>query len=219
MVETGMRCLRERAEIVSADIRFAVDRVADMNRASGASPDFEGRLDLAHLAAAGHSLGGFASVRACQLDARIAACVNEDGGTADGIFLRYAGASSVKQPLLYVEASVPSSTDQQLAAMGSSRADWNARLDHMLNVVHEQQMRSAGAGSYKVSLHAPGIGHGSFGDLYLSSTTDEAKRLALHNLALTEAVTRAFLDKHLKGATDTLLDDPRAGPEMVVKRY
>jgi hypothetical protein len=49
------------------------------------------QFEITHLAAVGHSLGGFAAVRACQQDARIRACVNEDGGTADGVFLRYPG--------------------------------------------------------------------------------------------------------------------------------
>jgi dienelactone hydrolase len=219
MVEIGMRCLRERADVVAADIRFVIDQLALINRPRSEPPDFEGRLDLRRLAAVGHSLGGFASVRACQLDGRITACVNEDGGTADGVFLHYAGASSPTQPFLYVEASVPTPSDQQLAANGITREDWNARLNRMVNVVHEQQLRSSGAGSYKVSLHAAGMVHGSFGDLYLTAATDEARRSALHNLLLCEEVTRAFLDKHLKGATATLLDDPGGRTEVVVKKY
>jgi predicted dienelactone hydrolase len=219
MVEIGLRCVRDRAAIVAADIGFVLDRIADVNRARGGSPDLGGRFDLTHLAAVGHSLGGFASVRACQLDTRISACVNEDGGTADGAFLQYAGDSGPKQPLLYVEASLPALSDQQLAATGLTRADWNARLDRMVTVVHERQLHSSGPGSYKVALHAPGMQHGSFGDLYLTATTDDARRTALHNLEICEAVTLAFLDKVLKGAKGTLLDDDSRRPEIVVQRY
>jgi hypothetical protein len=61
--------------------------------------------------------------------------------------------------------------------------------------------------------------HGSFGDAYLTASTADAKRVALHNLALCEEVTRAFLDKYLKGATDTLLDDGAGRPEVAMKRY
>jgi dienelactone hydrolase len=219
MVEIGMRCLRERAQTVADDIRVVLDWIAELNATRGRSPDVGGAFDPARIAAVGHSLGGFASVRACQQDPRIVACVNEDGGTADGVFLRYAGASSPRQPILYVEASVPAPTDQQLAAGGITRADWNTRLDRMVSVVHEQQLRSSGRGSYKVELHAPGMQHGSFGDLYLSANTAEARRTAMHNLALSEAVTRAFLDKYLKRAAATLLDDPAARSEIVVKKY
>jgi dienelactone hydrolase len=206
MVEVGMRCLRERADVVAADMRFVIDQIAK-------------QFDITQLAAVGHSLGGFAAVRACQQDARIRACVNEDGGTADGLFLNFPGALAPKQPVLYVEASVPTPTDQQLAANGITRDEWNRRLGRMVNVVHEQQMRSSGPGSYKVSLHAPGMTHGSFGDAYLAAATAEARQIALHNLDLCDEVTRAFLDKHLKGATRTLLDDPAGRPEVTLKRY
>jgi dienelactone hydrolase len=219
MVEIGMRCLRDRAAIVAADIQFVLDRISEVNRTHGGSPDLGGRFDLTHLAAVGHSLGGFASLRACQLDPRIIACVNEDGGTADGAFLQYPGASGPKQPILYVEASLPSMSDQQLATIGLTRAEWNARLDRMVTVVHERQLQSSGSGSYKVALHAPGMQHGSFGDLYLTAPTDDARRTALHNLELCEAVTHAFLDEVLKGAKGTLLDDDTRQPEIVVRRY
>lgn len=219
IVETGMRCLRERADIVAADIRFVIGEIETLNHTRGGSPDLEGRFDMTRLAAIGHSLGGFASARACQLDARIAACVNEDGGTADGVFLRFPGAAPAKQPFLYVEASVPAPTDQQLAANGSTRADWNARLARLTTVVHEQQMRSFGSGSMKVALRAPGMQHGSFGDAYLTASTDVARQRALHNLALCNDVTRAFLDKYLKHDARTLLDVPAASPEITVKRY
>lgn len=89
----------------------------------------------------------------------------------------------------------------------------------MVNVIHEQQMRSAGSGSYKVLLHAPGMTHGSFGDAYLATSSAEARQMAIHNLELCDEVTRAFLDKNLKGAASTLLDDPAGRPEVTVKRY
>jgi pimeloyl-ACP methyl ester carboxylesterase len=206
MVEAGMRCLRERADVVAADMRFVIDQIAK-------------QFDIGQLAAVGHSLGGFAAVRACQQDARIRACVNEDGGTADGVFLNFPGALAPKQPLLYVEASVPTPTDQQLAVNGITRDEWNRRLDRMVTIVHEQQMRSSGRGSYRVSLHAPGMTHGSFGDAYLTAATPEARYIALHNLELCDEVTRAFLDKNLKGATRTLLDEAAGRPDVIVKRY
>jgi hypothetical protein len=57
---------------------------------------------------------------------------------------------------------------------------FNTLLDQIVNVVHEHQMRSAGRDSYEVSLHAPGMMHLSFGDLYLAADTAEARQVALH---------------------------------------
>src|SRR5260221_438416 len=106
-----------------------------------------------------------------------------------------------------------------LAASRLTRDEWTQRLDHVLNDVHEQQLRQSGRGSYKVSLRAPGIQHDSFGDAFLTARDPEASRIALYNLVLTEEVTRAFLDKHLKAAKSTLLDDGVERPEIVVKKY
>src|SRR5687768_16904234 len=87
---------------------------------------------------------------------------------------------------------------------GITRDESNRRLDRILKVVHERQMRSAGPGSYKVLLHAPAMTHGSFSDAYLAAPSPQARQMAIHNLELCNEVTRAFLDKNLKGATRTL---------------
>ncbi len=208
-VSVGMSCMRDRADVDAKDLQFVLDRVIALN----------GPFDLARVAAVGHSLGGFVSVRACQLDQRITVCVNEDGGTADGAFLQYVDAAPPKQPVLYVEASVPAMTDQQLAASGLTRDEWDRRLKHVLNDVHGEQLRGSGRGSYKVSLHAPGMQHSSFGDAFKTAATPEASRAALHNLALTEDVTRAFLDKHLKADPKTILDDGVERSEIVVTPF
>ena len=55
-------------------------------------------------AAIGHSMGGQASVRACQLDDRIKAGANLDGATVDGIFLKHGATQLIKHPFLYAEA-------------------------------------------------------------------------------------------------------------------
>src|SRR5262249_653924 len=125
---------------------YAIGRVRiQLNAANNrGAVDLKGRMDVSHLAAVGHSLGGFASIPACQLDHPLTACVNEDGGTADGAYLNY-GTAAPKQPILYVEASVPSAgTDESLRALGITLDDWNRRLDHMLNVTHRDQLGAAG---------------------------------------------------------------------------
>jgi hypothetical protein len=62
------------------------------------------------------------------------------------------------------------------------------------------------------------MNHGSFGDTMLSAATPESARAVLHNLMLTIDVTRAFLDKFLKGDTRTLLDTTGTAEVRITKR-
>jgi len=56
-------------------------------------------------------------VRACQLEARVKACANEDGYlTADGPILIYEGAKLPVQPLMFLQAFVTPPSDEQLAS-------------------------------------------------------------------------------------------------------
>jgi predicted dienelactone hydrolase len=217
-VELAMRDMRQVNGIQAADLRFALDQLTLLDTSRN-SP-LEGRLDLTRVAAIGHSLGGMSAVRACQQDARIRACANLDGGTPDGVFLHYPDSAPLEQPLLYVEAAgTPTFSDQQLADRGITRAAWTASVTRVADT-QERQLREVRSGSYKVQLRAPGMNHGSFGDTSLSATTPEAERRALHNLGLTIEVTRAFLDKHVKGLTTSLLDLGSArNSEITVTRY
>jgi hypothetical protein len=158
------------------------------------------------------------AVRACQREPRINACVNQDGGTADGVFLQYPDAKPLTQPFLYVEAAPPPMfTDPQLAERGITREAWtdNARI---VERTREAQLQSGLAGSYKVVLRAPGMSHMSFGDTPLSATSSAVQAQALHNLRLTTTVTRAFLDTFLTGAKGTVLDGAGTS-EIQVTRY
>jgi predicted dienelactone hydrolase len=218
-VQMAMRDMRQLGEIGAADVRFVVDQLDRLDKADKSSPFFQ-RLDLRRIAAVGHSLGGMVAVRACQLDARIQACINQDGGTADGVFLAYAGAEPLKQPFLFVEATPPLNfTDQELAARGITRADWDKNANAVA-VTQERQLRGGRAGGYKVELRAPGMNHGSFGDTTLSATTPQAAERAVHNLRLTIEITHAFLEKTLEGEANTLFDQPGySNAEMKIERF
>jgi Platelet-activating factor acetylhydrolase, isoform II len=103
---------------------------------SDKSSPFYRRVDWRRIGAVGHSLGGMTAVRACQRDLRIRACVNQDGGTVDGVFLQYPGAPPLTQPFLFIEATrlstFTTATDQQLADRGLTRAVWTRRLTESL---------------------------------------------------------------------------------------
>jgi len=79
------------------DLRFVLDQLAVLNRASG---PFAGRLDLAHVALAGHSLGGLATLRTLAAEPRFKAGVVLDGA------LSPQPLQSISQPVLTVVAGV-----------------------------------------------------------------------------------------------------------------
>jgi dienelactone hydrolase len=219
-VQLAMAEMRQANDIQAADWSFALDRLIAVSRSDKSSVVHE-RLDFGNVGGVGHSLGGMTAIRACQRDDRIKACVNQDGGTADGIFLQYPSASQLTQPFAFIEATPLSTftdlTEQQLAERGVTRSAWTKYVDGIL-ATRERQLRSSRAGSYHIELFAPGMNHGSFGDTMLSAATPESAQRALHNLMLTIDVTRAFLDKFLKGDTRTLLDTTGTAEVRITKR-
>ena len=100
---------KERDSVWAADISFALDQLTMLDRNRGSV--FFGKLDLAHVGAVGHSIGGRAVGRACQLDRRIRACVNEDGAPDEGAVLNYPGAGPLNQPFLLEEVFVAPPTE------------------------------------------------------------------------------------------------------------
>jgi predicted dienelactone hydrolase len=64
-----------------ADLRFVVDELTAINGTGDAA--FAGRLDLARIALAGHSLGGLTTMRGLEKDARFRAGISLDGLVPD----------------------------------------------------------------------------------------------------------------------------------------
>ena len=201
MVENAMSWIRARDDVFAEDQRFVLDQLVQLNNDKALR--FAGRLDLKRVAAVGHSMGGQASMRACQLDDRIKACVNLDGGNVDGVFIKYPGASAPKHPALYVETPfMPISTDR-LKELHQTGEEWIQRWRERART----QLRTFEGGSYYALLTVPGISHRSYSDQTLLAARDRAaQKESLRNLQLIEAVTRAFIDKYLKGIPSGLLD-------------
>jgi pimeloyl-ACP methyl ester carboxylesterase len=217
-VQVAMADMRQLNEIQASDLIFVLDQLALINGSERSSP-FYGRLDLRRVAAVGHSLGGMTAIRACQRDRRIKACVNQDGGTPDGVFLQYPDAMRLTQPFLYVEATPPLTfTDQELAERGITREEWNAYVTKIAET-QDRQLRSGRKGSVRVELRAPYMFHMSFIDSLSVSINPQIRPRVSHNLNLTINVTRAFLDKYLKGEKRTLLDTDTRNSEITIRRY
>jgi len=210
---------KERDNVWAADISFALDQLTMLDRDRGSV--FFGKLDLAHVGAVGHSIGGRAVGRACQLDRRIKACVNEDGAPDEGAVLNYPGADPPNQPFLLEEIFVAPPTDKELADAHESRQHFNQSVVQHDSAI-DKQLRQCRDGGYRVTIKAPDSDHNSFTDVPLMESADDpkAKAAALHSLSLIVRVTLAFFDKYLRNEKDSLLDTLHdLGPEISVKHY
>ena len=209
---------KKRDDVWAADISFVVNQVEKLDHDSGSL--FTGKLDLTHVGAFGHSLGGRAVGRACQLDRRITACVNMDGAPDDGAYLNYPGAKSLTQPFLLEEAFVAPPTDKELAEAHESRQHFNTSVAQQDAAIEEQLKRCRGGG-YRITIKSPGFEHDSFTDVPLmeSANDPKAEAAALHSLSLAIRVTLAFFDSYLKSDEHSLDTIQRSAPELAVRHY
>jgi dienelactone hydrolase len=194
----------------AADVRFVLDRLAELNAIDAQHFLLAGRLDLNRVAAMGHSAGAEFAARACQLDPRFKACVDLDGGMVPISALPvYPDGATMKQPLLFLEADHPESQ------MGGTPAQHQEYFRKK-----EEQLRSCPQGSYNVILKSPGIAHPSFSDIPLFFAGRQGYPeidLVLHNHDLIKTFVRAFMDKNIRGQKAPLLDDStRPHPEATV---
>ena len=194
----------------AGDIVFVLNKLAELNAAGTPNFPLAGRLDLKRVAAVGHSAGGDFATLACQLDARIRACVSLDGEMPPvAAFPEGPDGERFHQPVLLLEV------DQAGKRKPFSEDQYQDFLKK-----EEAQLTLCPRGSYRVLLNAPGLFHGSFSDYWLRvANGGEKSEEALHNLRLTESFTRAFLDKYLKGEKTPLLDSPTQSAEARVKEY
>jgi hypothetical protein len=200
----------------AADIRFTIDQVTSVNVAGKNTAPFSGRVDLSNIAAWGHSFGGRAAPRACQLDSRIKACLNADGLGTEGPIFRYEGARLPAQPFLWMDVFHEAPTDEQLAQYQMTRKDWDK--DHQTQLkANEQELQECRGGSYHVSINLPEIDHFSFTDKPLiESDKKEDIDNAVRALEAIEEYTIAFFDRYLKQKNSQLLDEAVVRPAGIV---
>jgi predicted dienelactone hydrolase len=210
----------ERIEVMARDVRFVIDQLSRYNNPQPGVP-FAGHLDLNRLGAFGHSIGGMTSARACQIDNRIRACLDEDSIDDIGSPFSVISPGSIpKQPFLLFIAS--SSDIFSEKALHPSNEDLSkqklsrAQYDEMIATQQRKQNELLGdisGGAYRVMLFdLPGIMHRSFCDLPLLADDEDTAQSeqALHNFQIIQEYIRGFFDKYLKADSHTVLD--RAAP-------
>jgi pimeloyl-ACP methyl ester carboxylesterase len=214
---------RDRVETRASDAVFVLDRLAEL--AVSAGSQFRSRLDLERVGIFGHSVGGVAAGRACQMDSRLKACLNIDGLAAGQPFYPDEAGNGPGQPYMLMLKPLPVPSDAQLAVWKTTREAWtrlqNDRLDGLLARV--------ASGSYMLT--ASGFSHQSFSDnsLMYPSLLDSLAGMSLRagptayrQVQLTREYTLAFFDKHVASTGPTLLDQPSvstAHPEISLERY
>jgi predicted dienelactone hydrolase len=212
---------RHNVDVRAADISFVPDKLMELNRAPEGASQFSGRLDVNHVGVVGHSRGGWAAIIACRRDARFKACVNEDGN-AGGQGLDYPGAAIPTQQILYAEVS-------PVLKPGTTAADWivlkqlHLTADEWMDRWHQkvnQEFESFPDGGYFVKIKGTGFEHYSFSDEVVlraaKEGSSEKEGTALHNLRVTEGITRSFLDEVLRNQKPAMLHDDA---DMTVEHF
>ncbi|WP_158642704.1 alpha/beta hydrolase family protein [Chitinophaga japonensis] len=199
----------KRIEWWAADIRFALDQLVIINKMKNTGIPFAGHLDLAKVGAMGHSAGGRAAARACQLDTRIKSCADQDGVAMMQPFYLRSDGVGMKQPFLLFERvrNIPPD-EADAASMGMTLTELNALVDSLRR--NKEAALAATGGSFHVLLHFDSSSHMSFSDLPLLQAKNGVETAAAYRvLQVTCRYTREFFDKTLRGIAAPLFDGSR----------
>jgi hypothetical protein len=205
---------KERVEVMARDNRYALTQLLNYAQSRNVHAPFYERIDADKIGAFGHSIGGLAAARTCQIDSRVWACMDQDSTDYRGSpFVVSDLQETERQPFfLYVVSSADvwsskalNPSDEELAQQKLSRPDFNSIMQQQQQNQTRQLTEIVG-GSYRLMLFdLPGFVHRSFTDqTLLASKLDHEQ--SLHNFHVAQIYTLAFFDKCLKGDRTTVLD-------------
>ena len=220
---------KERVEVMGDDNKFALTEVLKYASERSLHSPFYKRVNEHEVGAFGHSIGGLAAARTCQIDARVKACMDQDSDDSRGSpFIVTPLDETEKQPfLLFVVSSADlwspamvNPSDADLAAQKMSRSEYMTVIkEHQTN--ETTQLAGIPGGSYRVMLFSlPGFIHRSFTDQTLLDFSGDQQGDNLHNFQVEQAYVLAFFDKYLKGQHKTVLDSQTpVDPRVKVDRF
>lgn len=211
-------------QIMAEDAAFVINKLSEINEGR-VDPAFRGRLNLDALGIIGHSVGGAVAYNLAIHDSRIKAAVNLDGvvyvtpGTFREIapFLMLAG----DEHLLHAIANRQSLIEgQKMIGVPGSKEDHEARSHRARQcIVGLADVLKASGNLYTVE----GSGHMKFTDIGLFIGVQWLRELMQIGgktdpgrcLEITQALTAAFFDRHLKRQpADALTALPRKYPQL-----
>jgi hypothetical protein len=194
-----LEAVRDEAIRRASDIVFSVTQISRLAKQPGSV--LRNRLDLSRIGVFGHSAGGQAAIRACQIDARVRACLNQDGemlgiplGSTEPVPTVLPGKPLLR-PVADIYVAEPLASDAQLAAAKVTRKqfeDWRAAKNRALRSFLRQNSRE----SSLVTITAPGYVHATFMDIRLLTPNPDPEAVLNHRTGVT--ITRAFFDAHLR---------------------
>ena len=193
----GLEANREQVIRRTADIDFALNQIEML--ATEANGKFRNRLDPSRIGIFGHSEGGKAAIRTCQVDRRVRACLNQDGEMFGIPFNSSDPISSllpertITVPVAVIYVAEPGLSDAQLAAAKVTRAqyeDWREAKNRALRRFLKEKTKD----STLITITAPGFVHATFMDIRLlgthASPEDENHRTAVE-------ITTEYFDRRL----------------------
>ena len=212
---------REKAE--SARLRFAFNQIILISTDRSQRAPFAGHIDLERVAAFGHGSGGNAVAQFCASDPRIAACVDEDGWTANGLLAEWSPAQLPRQPFLWMDVPLKRPDPAELAYAHISQNSF-VTLAKASAIEADLELGSFTGGAYHISLLSTDLSDKNFTDAPIVWSMNRGRigdAEARNALAVTNLYSRMFLDKYLKQRPAPLLDSTPNSPfpKVRVQRY
>jgi hypothetical protein len=200
----------------SRDVSAALDRL-QTGHVPGVTGSVARSIDWSRIGASGHSSGGLVAISACELDRRVRACIDLDGGFAspEGQPIADFVITGTSKPT-FILRSEPDYSDADLAKRGLTRAAWEQRGEAG-RLAFDSLIARAHAPMWTGRVH--GTGHFSFSDapfVMPSTITRFGGRLltAQRSWEVITGAMRAFVAQELEGDHDALRHFASNTPEL-----